>query len=304
VIGALFWFAWIFSTAGLLLLVSPVRGVLQASVNWWYEHNLDTVFFGFAGLAPIFYFIPKLTGRPLHSAYLAAFAFWMLALAGSWGGIPGGAPLPGWLVAVSVVGTVLTIIPIAAVALNLYLTAGDALAAAEANPSLRFTCAGLIFWVIASAQQVAGALPSVGMLTDFTWFTTAQRDLFRYGFVGMTMFGAIYYIVPRLAEAKSPAPDALWKGWLIKWHFGLMLAGVVIGYIALVVTGVWQGVEFYDPAHSFVAVMKGTMMGLRMSTLEPLLLTLGVIAFLLNFALLLKGCCARCCRARLQKEGA
>jgi len=119
VFGALFWFAWIFSTAALLLLGSPARGVLQASVNWWYEHNLETVFFGLAGLAPIFYFVPKLTGRPLHSYDQAALAFWTLALAGSWGGIPGGAPLPAWLVSVSLVGTVLTIIPIAEVAMNL-----------------------------------------------------------------------------------------------------------------------------------------------------------------------------------------
>ena len=298
VFGALFWFAWIFSTAALLLLGSPVRGVLQASVNWWYEHNLDTVFFGFAGLASIFYFIPKLSGRPLHSSYQAALAFWMLALAGSWGGIPGGAPLPGWLVGVSLVGTVLTVIPIAAVAVNLYLTARGALPVLEAGPSQRFTCAGLIFWVIAGAQQVAGALPPVGRLTDFTWFTAAQRDLFRHGFMAMTMFGAVYYIVPRLADAKSGAPDALWKGGLAKIHFWLTLAGVLIGYMALLVAGVWQGVVFQNPANSFVAVMKGSMMALRMSTLEPLLLTLGMIAFLLNFALLLRSCAARCLRER------
>ena len=309
VVGAFFWFAWIFSTAVMLLTVWPARGVLQASVQWWYEHNLSTVFFGLAGLAPIFYFIPKLSGRPLHSSYLAAFAFWTLALAGSWGGIPGGAPLPGWLVSVSLVGTVLTIIPVAAVAANLYLTVGGDVAALERNPCLRFTCAGLIFWVIAGAQQVAGALPSVGRLTDYTWFTVAQRDLFRYGFVAMTMFGAIYYIAPRLAGAKSGAPDALWKRRLTQWHFGLMLAGVLTGYTALLVAGVWQGVALDEPANSFTAVMKGTMMGVRLSTLGLLLLTLGVMAFLLNFALLLKDCCARCCRERaggreMGKEGA
>ena len=128
------------------------------------------------------------------------------------------------------------------------------------NASLRFTCAGLIFWVVAGAQQVAGALPSVGALTDFTSFTTAQRDLFRYGFLAMTMFGAIYYIVPRLAEAKSGAPDALWKGWLTRnGTFGLMLAGVVTGYFSLLVAGVWQGVELQNPANSFVSVMRGSM---------------------------------------------
>jgi len=309
VFGALFWFAWIFSTAALLLLGSPARGVLQASVNWWYEHNLETVFFGLAGLAPIFYFVPKLTGRPLHSYDQAALAFWTLALAGSWGGIPGGAPLPAWLVSVSLVGTVLTIIPIAAVAMNLYRTMAGARPAAEARACLRFIGAGLVFWVIAGAQQAAGALPPVGALTDFTLFTTAQRDLFRYGFVGMTMFGAIYYIAPRLAAAKSGAPDGLWKGWLTQWHFGLMLAGVAAGYVSLLAGGVWQGVEWQNPAQAFAAVMRGSMMGLRLSLLEPLLLTLGLIAFLLNFALLLNGCRAGGRREkpggpRPRKEGA
>jgi hypothetical protein len=74
-----------------------------------------------------------------------------------------------------------------------------------------------------------------------------------------------------------------------------MLAGVVIGYFSLLVAGVWQGVELQNPANSFVSVMRGSLVGLRLSMLEPLLLTLGVIAFLLNFALLLRGCCP-CCR--------
>src|SRR5579862_2952671 len=86
VLGSIFWFPWIFSTAVLLLLKWPARGVLQALIAWWYAHNLSTVFLGFAGLAPAFYFIPKLLGRPLHSYYLAAMAFWTLALFGSWGG--------------------------------------------------------------------------------------------------------------------------------------------------------------------------------------------------------------------------
>ena len=64
--------------------------------------------------------------------------------------------------------------------------------ALDATPCLRFTSVGLVFWLIASAQEVAGALPSVGALTNFTWFVAAQRDLFRYGFFAMTMFGAMY----------------------------------------------------------------------------------------------------------------
>jgi cbb3-type cytochrome oxidase subunit 1 len=125
----------------------------------------------------------------------------------------------------------------------------------------------------------------------------------------MAMFGAMYYIVPRLADAKCAAPDALWNRRLARVHFGLMLAGVALGYLVLLVAGVFQGVEFENPANSFTAVMKGTTMALRLSTLEPLLLVLGTMAFLLNFALLLKGRLARCRRdmsaaGGMGKEGA
>src|SRR5262245_23660336 len=40
ILAALFWFPWIFSTAILLLQFFPMRGVVQAAVNWWYAGNL------------------------------------------------------------------------------------------------------------------------------------------------------------------------------------------------------------------------------------------------------------------------
>jgi cytochrome c oxidase cbb3-type subunit 1 len=265
-------------------------------VDWWYENNLGAVVLGCSGLAPVFYFIPKLTGRPLHSRYLAAFAFWLLALFGSCGGIPGGAPLPSWIVGLSVVGTVLTIIPILAVAVNLYLTTRGLPPAPGAGPSLAFLRAALLFWIIAGAQQVAGALPFVSRLTDFTWYGAAQRDLFRCGFFAMAMFGAAYYIVPRLAGPNSNSPECLWRPALAKLHFWLTLLGVSIGFVSLLVAGVWQGVALDNPHNSFVAVMKNTLMAIRMSTLAPLLLFFASSVFLLNFALLLKSCRRLCCR--------
>src|ERR1041385_1383866 len=67
VLAALFWFPWIYSTATLLLQLFPVRGVVQASVAWWFSGNLLNVWIVLAGLASAFYFLPKLTERPLQS---------------------------------------------------------------------------------------------------------------------------------------------------------------------------------------------------------------------------------------------
>src|SRR5712691_7436314 len=78
--AALFWFPWIYSTANLLLVVFPVRGVAQSVIDWWYSNNLIYVWLGLVGLASVFYFVPKLNNRELPSHYLALFTFWSLIL--------------------------------------------------------------------------------------------------------------------------------------------------------------------------------------------------------------------------------
>src|SRR5262249_8689020 len=125
-VAALFWFPWIFSTANLLLITFPVRGVTQAVIAWWYAHNLQFVWASLVGLGAAFYFIPKLAGRVLHSSYLAAVAFWFLILFGSWGGIPNHSPVPAWMPALSTVATVLAVIVVLTVAINFCRTLGCA----------------------------------------------------------------------------------------------------------------------------------------------------------------------------------
>ena len=66
-LASLFWFPWILSTAMLLLQFFPVRGVVQASVAWWFAGNLLVVWLPLAGLSATFYFLPKLAQRPLQS---------------------------------------------------------------------------------------------------------------------------------------------------------------------------------------------------------------------------------------------
>jgi cytochrome c oxidase cbb3-type subunit 1 len=298
VVGSLFWFPWIFSTAAMLLLYMPVPGVLQASIAWWYAHNLSMVFLGFAGLASSFYFIPKLLGRPLHSRQLAALAFWTLAIFGSWGGIPDGAPLPSWIASLGVVGTVLTAIPMLAMVTNFYLTTRYDLNTLDASPTLRFTYVGLLFLFIAAAQQIVGALPQVSAITSLTWFGVAQKEMFHLGFFAMTIFGAMYYIVPRLLGVDAQT----WCPKLAKAHFYLTALGILISYLALLVGGIGQGILLADPVHySFVQVMQGTLMPLRLSTLGDLMFLAGTLVFLANFARVVGTWC-RQCFAEMRKE--
>lgn len=276
---ALFWFAWICGTALLLLLFKPVRGVVQSSVNWWYFHNLHSIVLGFIGLASIFYFIPKLLGRPLFSRQLALFGFWTLALFGSFGGVPNGAPLPAWIPAMSTAGIVMTIIPVIAIVLNFWNTIRGHHQNLDSTWPLKFTYVGLMFWVIASVQLIVGSVPAVSSLTDFTWFTVAQKNLWVYGFFALTMFGAMYYLMPRVTGLEPSAK-------LVSIHFWLTFLGVLLSYISLLVGGIAEGYLLTVQKTSFLEVLSSELVGIRVSTLGDLLLVLGTIAGLLNIVLL------------------
>ena len=66
--AALFWFPWIYSTAQLLLLTFPVRGVMQSVIAWWFADNLELVWFWLAGLAAVFILCPSWPGGSCRTA--------------------------------------------------------------------------------------------------------------------------------------------------------------------------------------------------------------------------------------------
>jgi cytochrome c oxidase cbb3-type subunit I len=277
-LAALFWFPWIYSTANLLLLVFPVRGVNQAVIDWWYSANLRLVWLGLVGLASAFYFVPRLANRALHSGYLALFAFWTLILFGSWSGIPASAPVPAWMPALSMIATVLTIIPALAVAVNLCKTTGSTVSWAGKNTSARFFAVGGVAFLLSWLMNAAGALPGVHNITEFTWFTVAQSRLNEYGFFAMTMFGAIYCIVPQVTGLEWPSARCA------RAHWWCATIGIVLVAAPLAVGGVIQGLRLNDPHNAFLSVTNGVLPFLRASTTGELLIDIGNLLLVANLA--------------------
>ena len=274
-IAALFWFVWIFSTARLLLVVHPVRGVAQSVIAWWYAANLNLVWLALVGLAAVFYFVPQLMNKRLHSRHLALFTFWTLILFASWSGIPASAPLPAWMPALSAIATVLTIIPVLAVLVNVYQTCGSGCSQTENTPPGKFFAFGVMAFVISWTMNVVGALPPVSPITNFTWFSVAQSQLNTYGFFAMTMFGAIYYILPRVTGIEWPCAKS------VRAHYWIAAIGIVLVVVPLAVGGVRQGFKL-NSAAAFADSTKAMLPFLRISTTGELLLAAGHILFALN----------------------
>ena len=274
-LAALFWFPWIYSTSNLLLNAMPVRGALQAVIDWWYAHNLINVWLGFVGLAAIFYFIPKITKRPLYSHYLGIFIFWTLIIFGSWGGIPTGSPLPAWMSALSTMAAVLTIIPILAVAINVRRTiAGERSAAGQSTP-LKFVLFGAAAYVVAGLAGAVASLDRVSEVVNFTWFVPAQLQLFVFGFFAMTMFGAIYYIVPRLIGTEFASKS-------INAHYWFAMLGILLYAVPLGIGGVREGIVLNTKTVTFLDAVGSILPFLRASTTGDLFMAVGSLIFLLN----------------------
>ncbi|EEF61927.1 cbb3-type cytochrome c oxidase subunit I [Pedosphaera parvula] len=275
--AAILWFPWIYSTAQLLLLVHPVRGVMQAVIDWWYINNLTTIWLGFTGLAAVFYFIPKITGRALYSHYLGVFIFWILAIFGSWGGIPNASPLPRWIPALSGAAVMISLVAVAGVAVNVWKSISGSAQKPAGGNLIKFIVFGGFAYVVAS---LAGAILCVSKgseILNFTWFLPAQSQLMIYGFFAMTMFGAVYFISGKLLQVEVCAGK-------IKAHFWLAALGVIVYAVALAAGGVQQGSGLSD-AHatsSFLEIAKGTIPFIRASTMGDMLMAIANLLFLVN----------------------
>ena len=312
-VAALFWFPWIYSTANLFLVAWPVRGVVQAIIGWWFAGNLLFVWLALVGVGTAFYFLPKFSGRPLQSYYLALFAFWTLILFGTWCGIPPGAPVPAWMPTVSSYAAVITLAPVLTVGVIMWqtLSGGSDASSLESGGDVHvvapvraeglvwqdkamrashssygdgaspprcfcFIRFGLLSFVLSSLMLIAMACPRISRVTEFTWFGPAQTQLQLYGFFAMTMFGAIYHLLPRVVGFGWPFPK------LARLQFWLSMSGVLLFIVPLAIGGVEQGMKLNNPNIFFLDATRATLAFFRFSTTGLLLILLGNLLFALN----------------------
>lgn len=312
--AAVFWFPWVYASVQMLMVVRPVKGVTQESIHWWFGHNVLGVFFTPIGLATIYYLIPKVIGRPIYSYYLSILGFWSLALFYNWAGAHHliGGPVPAWLVTVSVVASVMMFIPVITTAINHHMTTYKNFRVLKFSPTLRFVVFGAMMYTLVSFQ---GSLMSVRMFNEpfhFTHHTIAHAHLGMYAFYTMVMFGALYYIVPRLSGREWASAG------LIRTHFWTTAIGITLMFLALTVGGVIQGfelnqasqplgrlisehgllggtLEFFNGfkqqngAVAFIDVVRGTVPWLWIRTGTGIVLLIGHLAFIVLLFLNLFG---------------
>lgn len=287
VVGASFVFPLVYLLAQLLVLWQPASGVVQALAHSWFVANLLQLWFGASALAAIYYFLPKVLERTLTGYYLAPVAFWTFFLFAGWTGPAAlvGSPVPLWLQSTGVVAAAMMIIPVIIVAINVHgtLCSQGGWARAWNDTTLRFVSFGAVAFTLAGVLGGVFAFRSMSALVRFTSFATGLEQLLVYGCASMVVFGASYFILPRLTGALWPSAK------LVHVHFWATALGFLAAIVAWLVSGWQTGQLLANPSVAYADVLRAESSWFFVLVLSAVLLLVGHVAFALNaFGMILK----------------
>jgi cytochrome c oxidase cbb3-type subunit 1 len=185
------------------------------------------------------------------------------------------------MITASIVARVLMILPVLAVAANFHLTIKGKFEDLGWNPALRFIVIGAMAYTAYGFEGSLISTRTIAQITQFTFVTFGHTQLGLFGFFSMILFGAYYYIVPRLLERQWLLPG------LIKLHFWFSVVGIGLLLFALTMGGLIQGFGLQDPQISMSAVSDLIGPFLLIQNVAVLLLVLANVGFAFAFALIL-----------------
>ena len=211
----------------------------------------------------------------MRSYNLSILGFWTLAFfyAQVGGHHLVGGPVPGWLVTLSIVQSMMMIVPVLAFAINMVCTIRGRVHLTQYSPTLRFMVFGAVMYILSSVQGSFEALRAVNRVAHFTHFTVAHAHLGAYAFVTMVLFGAIYFMLPRVLHREWAWPR------LIAVHFWLAATGIMVYFIFLTIGGWLQGTAMLDAAKPFMDSVAVTLPYLQWRSVGGSLMVLSHLVF-------------------------
>jgi cytochrome c oxidase cbb3-type subunit I/II len=234
--------------AGLFKSYSLYAGVEDAFMQWWYGHNAVAFVLTTPFLGLMYYFLPKAAERPVFSYRLSILHFWSLVFIYIWAG-----PhhlhytaLPQWASTLGMLFSVMLWMPSWGGMINGLLTLRGAWNRVAEDPVLKFFVVGLTFYGMSTFEGPMMSVKSVNALSHYTDWNIAHVHGGALGWVGFMTFGMIYWLVPRLFQARLHSKK------LATTHFWIATVGIVLYVLAMWVSGITQGLmwrAFDDTGH-------------------------------------------------------
>jgi cytochrome c oxidase cbb3-type subunit I/II len=216
---------------------SAYAGIHDANIQWWYGHNAVGFLLTTPILGLMYYFLPKQVDRPVYSHRLSILHFWSLVFIYIWAG-PHHliySPIPDWAQTFGTAFSVMLILPSWGGMLNGLLTLRGAWDKLRTDPLLKMFVVGLTFYGMSTFEGPMMAVKTVNSLSHFTNWTIGHVHSGALGWVALTCFATLYYLIPRLWHTQ------LWSLRLAETHFWIATLGIVLYITPMWISGVTQG---------------------------------------------------------------
>lgn len=215
-------------------------GINDATINWFYGHNVLGLWFTTGLLAVIYYIVPKETGTPLYSASLSLIAFWgtLFFYTGVGAHHLLWAPIPYWLKTIAVAESIGMVIPVLATMFNVMLTMRGNWSHVRSSVPLLYVLTAWATYILVSFQGSHQALRGVNELTHFTQYVPGHAMLGLLFFSASACIAGAYYVLPRALGC------SLYSRRLARAQYAIYVIGFAAFFLSFVVNGAIQGVAW------------------------------------------------------------
>ncbi|CAM3116414.1 cytochrome-c oxidase, cbb3-type subunit I [Vibrio rarus] len=271
--------------ASLTKSYSVFAGAQDAIVQWWWGHNAVGFLLTAGVIGMNYYFIPKVSERPIYSYRLSVIHFWGLVGFYTWAGTHHliYSSVPIWVQNIGIVMSLILWLPSWGGAFNSAMTLLQNKQKLKNDYIMLFFFSAIMYYCLATFEGPLLAIRWFNMLAHNTEWIIGHVHSAALGWVGMSGIAVFYYFIPKLWDK-----DKLWSARLIKWHFWLAHAGVAIYAIALWVAGIGEGYMWLaqndngELMYSFVEAMDFKAPWLLLRFLGGALFVLGLLLMVYN----------------------
>jgi cytochrome c oxidase cbb3-type subunit I len=237
---------------------SIYAGAQDAIVQWWWGHNAVGFLLTAGVIGMNYYFIPKVSERPIYSYRLSVIHFWGLVGFYTWAGTHHliYSSVPVWVQNVGIVMSLILWIPSWGGAFNSAMTLLSNKEKLKNDYIMLFFFSAILYYCLATFEGPLLAIRWFNMVAHNTEWIIGHVHSGALGWVGMSAIAVFYYFIPRLWGKED-----LWSNRLLKWHFWLAHIGVALYAIALWVAGIGEGYMWLTQldngslAYSFIEAM-------------------------------------------------
>ena len=217
------------------------NGMGETVIQGYYMHQGVGMWFMTFSLGLMYYYLPSSVNKPIYSYSLGVLALWTQMLFYTMIGTHHFifSPLPWWLQTVAIVFSMGMFIPVTAGTTNFLMTMRGSWSQISRSYVLPFFLVGIIYYFVGSAQGSFQAFRFTNYVWHFTDFNVAHSHMTMYGIICFMLWGAIYYIVPKITGRQ---PKQIFVG----THFWLAFLGLFAYMMSLMAGGTMKGLSWIE----------------------------------------------------------